>query len=155
MTLTMCIWQCVYFLTSQTFLRFKIMPLLRVKVRWFVCLTSQSTIFQSFMWRQIDVQADWSRTIFVWYIVQIRFLSVKNYDLRMSGAPLHSLSNIIWCSRWFCTPPPLFWGGVLLNLRSPRGGCCSISDDLSCFSYKGIWVICGLRPLPLKHGLGS
>ena len=26
-----------------------------------------------------------------------------------------------------------FWGRVLLYLRSPKGGCCSISDDLSCF----------------------
>ena len=32
--------------------------------------------------------------------------------------------KIIW--------PPLFWGCVLLHLRSPKGGCCSISDDLSC-----------------------
>ena len=30
-------------------------------------------------------------------------------------------------------PPPLFWGWILLILRSPKGGCCSISDDLSCF----------------------
>ena len=36
----------------------------------------------------------------------------------------------ILCSRWFC--PHLFWGCVLLNLRSPKGGSCSISDDLSC-----------------------
>ena len=28
--------------------------------------------------------------------------------------------------------PPLFWGWILLILRSPKGGCCSISDDLSC-----------------------
>ena len=38
-------------------------------------------------------------------------------------------------SRWFCNPPPLIWGCVLLYLRLPRGGCCSISDDLSC-SFK-------------------
>ena len=31
----------------------------------------------------------------------------------------------------FCNPP-LFWGCVLLYLRLPKGGCCSISDDLSC-----------------------
>ena len=31
---------------------------------------------------------------------------------------------------------PLFWGCVLLYLRSAKGGCCSISDDLSCsFTY--------------------
>ena len=42
------------------------------------------------------------------------------------------LCKNLWCSRWFCTPPPLFWGCVLLYLRSPKGGYCSISDDLSC-----------------------
>ena len=26
---------------------------------WIICLTSQLTIFQSYMWRHIDVQADW------------------------------------------------------------------------------------------------
>ena len=30
------------------------------------------------------------------------------------------------------TPPPLTGGRVLLYLQSPKGGCCSISDDLSC-----------------------
>ena len=52
--------------------------------------------------------------------------------------------KIIWCSCWFCNPPPLFWGWILLILRSPKGGCCSISDDLSCscyhyVSYFSIW----------------
>ena len=28
---------------------------------WICCLTSQLTIFQSYMWRHIDVQADWRR----------------------------------------------------------------------------------------------
>ena len=32
----------------------------------------------------------------------------------------------------FVTPPPLFWGWILLLLRSPKGGCCSIGDGLSC-----------------------
>ena len=31
-------------------------------VTWIGCLTSQSTIFQSYMWRHIDVQADWRRS---------------------------------------------------------------------------------------------
>ena len=39
--------------------------------------------------------------------------------------------KIIRCSRWFC-PPPFFRGSVLLYLRSQKGGCCSIPDDLSC-----------------------
>ena len=29
---------------------------------WISCLTSQLTIFQSYMWRHIDVQADWRRS---------------------------------------------------------------------------------------------
>ena len=35
----------------------------------------------------------------------------------------------------FVNPRPLFLGCVLLYLRSPRGGCCSISDNLSCSNY--------------------
>ena len=31
----------------------------------------------------------------------------------------------------------LAWGRIMLYLRSPMGGCCSISDDLSCSS---IWM---------------
>ena len=30
---------------------------------WIGCLTSQLTIFQSYMWRHIDVQADWRRSL--------------------------------------------------------------------------------------------
>ena len=33
-------------------------------------------------------------------------------------------------------PPPLFWGWILLILQSPKGDCCSISDDLSSSSLK-------------------
>ena len=40
-------------------------------------------------------------------------------------------NKITWCSRWFCTP--LTWGSVLLYLRSPKGGYCSVSDDLCWF----------------------
>ena len=40
--------------------------------------------------------------------------------------------KIIWCSGWFCNTPPYFLGCVLLYLRLPKGGCCSISDDLTC-----------------------
>ena len=31
-------------------------------VRWIGCLTSQLTMFQSYMWRHIDVQADLRRS---------------------------------------------------------------------------------------------
>ena len=33
------------------------------ELSWIVCLTSQLTIFQSYMWRHIDVQADWRRSM--------------------------------------------------------------------------------------------
>ena len=33
-----------------------------VELSWIGCLTSQLTIFQSCMWRHIDVQADWRRS---------------------------------------------------------------------------------------------
>ena len=48
------------------------------------------------------------------------------------------LCEIIWCPRWVCTLP--FLDCVLLYLRSSKGGCCSISDYLSCsciFGYQG------------------
>ena len=34
-----------------------------LELSWIVCLTSQLTIFQSYMWRHIDVQADWRRSM--------------------------------------------------------------------------------------------
>ena len=37
---------------------------------------------------------------------------------------------ISWCSCWLCNPPPP--GIVLFYLQSLKGGCYSISDDLSC-----------------------
>ena len=40
----------------------RIIPTVYVEVRWNCCLTSQLTIFQSYMWRHIDVQADWRRS---------------------------------------------------------------------------------------------
>ena len=71
---------------------------------------------------------------------------MRNYfPKRPLGAPLHTLSKIYDVPVGYVTPPPLFWGWILLTgiLRSPKGGCCSISDDLSC-SYHHDW--------PLYHG---
>ena len=34
-----------------------------IELSWIGCLTSQLTIFQSYMWRHIDVQADWRRSL--------------------------------------------------------------------------------------------
>ena len=55
--------------------------------------------------------------------------------------------KIIWWSPWFCSPPPLIWGSALLYLRSPKGGCYSISEDLSCssnkkYDYCSMWWFC-------------
>ena len=72
----------------------------------------------------------------VWLIVKI--ISIPDEELFSEtavGCTVSYFVKIIWCSCWFCNPPPLFWGWILLILRSPNGGCCSISDDLSC-SYK-------------------
>ena len=49
------------------------------------------------------------------------------------GCTATYIIKILGCSHWFCKPPPSFiWGSVLLYSQSPKGGCCSISDDLSC-----------------------
>ena len=56
---------------------------------------------------------------------------MRNYfPKRPSGAPLHTLSKLYDVPVGFVNP--LFWGWIMLILRSPKGGCCSISDDLSC-----------------------
>ena len=57
---------------------------------------------------------------------------MRNYfPKRPSGAPLHTLSRLYDVLVGFVTHL-LFWGCVLFYLRSPKGGCCSISDDLFC-----------------------
>ena len=83
---------------------------------------------------------------------------LRNYfPKRPSGALLHTLSKLYDVPVGFVTPPP-FWGWVLLILRSPKGGCCSISVDLSCSckftlipfamwsrwcgSPRGVWLKC-------------
>ena len=65
---------------------------------------------------------------------------MRNYfPKRPSGAPLHTLSKLYDVPVSFVTPPPLYWGYILLYLQSPKGGCCSISDDLSCSYTKMYW----------------
>ena len=60
-----------YDITSVLFCRLIIVDVLLVnelillkliELSWIGCLTSQLTIFQSYMWRHIDVQADWRRS---------------------------------------------------------------------------------------------
>ena len=61
---------------------------------------------------------------------------IRNYfPERPSGAPLHTLSKLYDVPVGFA--PPLFWGCIFRYLRSLNGGCCSISDDLSCSYLSG------------------
>ena len=53
----------------------------------------------------------------------------NNFPKRTLGATLHTLSKLYDVPVGFVNP--LFLGSVLLYLRSPKGGCCSILDDLS------------------------
>ena len=81
----------------------------------------------------------------VWLIVEI--ISIPDEELFSEtavGCTASYFVKIIWCSCWFCTPPPLFWGWILLILWSPKSGCCSILDDLSCpYNFLGlITVLC-------------
>ena len=69
---------------------------------------------------------------------------------RTSGAPLHNLFRLYDVLIGFVYP--LFWGGVLLYLRSPKGGCFSISDEDAYFSghlvlsHSGLAFVLMLRP---------
>ena len=50
------IWCCTWRTQGQSWV------LHTLGLSWIGCLTSQLTIFQSYMWRHIDVQADWRRS---------------------------------------------------------------------------------------------
>ena len=66
---------------------------------------------------------------------------MRNYFPKtVVGCTASYFVKIIWCFCLFCNPPPLFWGWILLILRSPKGGCCSISDDLSCSWSSSSWL---------------
>ena len=68
----------------------------------------------------------------VWLISKLLASLMRNYyPKRSSGEPLHIMSKLYDVPVGLVTPL-LIWGCVLLSLRSPKGGCCSISDDLSC-----------------------
>ena len=56
---------------------------------------------------------------------------MRNYFPKLpSGAPLHTSSKLYDSPVGFVAP--FIWGIVLLYLRLPKGGCCSISDDSFC-----------------------
>ena len=65
--------------------------------------------------------------------VFVKIISIPDEELFSEtyvGCTASYFVKIIWCSRWFCIP--LSWGSVLLYLRSPKGCCWWIWDDLSC-----------------------
>ena len=68
------------------------------------------------------------------------------FPKRLLGAPFRTLSKLYDVPVGFVHPR--FWGCVLLYLRSPKGGCCSISDDLSCF---GLWVFMADVAMPNRR----
>ena len=74
------------------------------------------------------------------FIHTVRLLSIllsslmrNDFPKRQSGAPLHTLSTFYMIFPLVLNTPTLFEAVyVLLYLQSPKGGCYSISDDLSC-----------------------
>ena len=78
---------------------------------------------------------------------------MRNYFPKLtSGAPLHTLSKLYDVPVGFVSP---IWCSVLLYLRSPKGGCCSISDYLSCSDNceaANRWRSLLLTPGPVSFG---
>ena len=69
---------------------------------------------------------------------------MRNYfPKRPSGAPLHTVSKLYDDPVGFVPPP--YFKNVLLYSRTPKGGCCSISDDLSCSYRSGVVWIAGVE----------
>ena len=56
----------------------------------------------------------------------------------------------LWCSHGFCTPN-LRQCNNYCFLRSPKGGCCSISDDLSCSSKRVAGIIIKERKICIYY----
>ena len=70
----------------------------------------------------------------VWAFIKILSIPTEEYffETAVSCTATYFI-KILGCSRWFCNrPPPVIWGSVLFYLQLPKGGFCSISDDLSC-----------------------
>ena len=74
------------------------------------------------------------------------------FPKRPSGAPLHTLSKLYDVSVGFVNSPPSSKAVYFFILRLPKGGCCSISNDLSCsflqwFVFRSVWYIPPAWPL--------
>ena len=78
------------------------------------------------------------------WVFFVKIISIPDEELFSEtyvGCTDHTLSKLYDVTVGFSSPPSLiFWGSVLLDLRSPKGGCCSISDDLSC-SFTRYWEV--------------
>ena len=98
----------------------------------------------------------WQRLVFSVTERQIKYLRHLAISWGDITSPKFRLSGVVTPTVPVgYVPPPLFWGWILLILRSPKGGCCSISDDLSCSCTKSVLsrcisnFLCGLFALSL------
>ena len=81
---------------------------------WICCLTSQLTIFQSYMWQHIDVQADWRRS---WtYGRAPNAIDISQGSLTCPSQHRHGTTLFIW---WFRHTAPF---SRLLRSRWGYGG---------------------------------
>ena len=80
----------------------------------------------------LDILTIYSPSITLNLETYFRYISYRTCTV---GCTTSYFVEIIWFSRWFCNPNPL-WDSVMLYLRSPKDGCCSISHDLSCSSIE-------------------
>ena len=114
-------------------------------------------IYSSLLWPQISIACTRAYVVDdVWDTAIVHIYNEIVFDCAIEKCKTEAFTNISICNWWgiifrngrrvhrfiLCqnymmfllvlNPPPLFWGWILLILRSPKGGCCSISDDLSC-----------------------
>ena len=92
----------------------------------------------------------------------VKIISIPDEELFSEayvGCTASYFVKIIY-SHCVCNPHPfIFWGSVLLYLRSPKGGCCSIIClDLSCswgscLAGTGIWLNNFKPPLQMLNGI--
>ena len=86
---------------------------------WISCLTSQLTIFQSYMWRHIDVQADWRRSRTYGRAPNVIDISFGSITCTCPSKHRHGTGIFI---RWFRHTAPIsrilrsrwgYWGHIL------------------------------------------
>ena len=106
--------------------------------------------------RKVDLYICWYKPFGLLSILLASLM--RNYfPKRPSGALIHTLSKLYDVPVGFLTPPPPFWGCVLLYSWSPKGGCCSISDDLSCSLtfWPKVWNVAPSLHLPFEYEVRS